>query len=269
MKKEEFEKLLLNDNYIKKRKDPSKSEIQLYLREVNFICPLCGDDLRNSKQKKNNALYEIAHIYPNRPTQEQYKALSNLKRLGENSESFENKIALCLKCHKTQDYHTSKDEYLKLVNIKEKLLKRIETYNATLNLALEDNIAIVVDKISKLKEEDFIQLNYNPVSLKNKFSNNEKLLKTKVSMYVTEYYPYILDLFKNLEGKNGFHLDVLSGQIKTCFIKMEYENNNKQEIFNQMVNWVNNKTLDISKEACEVVISFFIQNCEVFREITE
>ena len=269
MKNEDFEKLLLNDNYLKKRRISSKVEIQLYLREVNFVCPLCGNDLRNSKQKKPNALYQIAHIYPNRPTQEQYNELSGMKRLGENSESFENKIALCLNCHNTQDYHTSKEEYLKLVNIKEKLLKRTETYNATLNLALEDCIAVVVDKISKLKDKDFIQLNYNPVPLKNKFSNNEKLLKTKVSMYVTEYYPYILELFKNLEGKNGFHLDVLSAQIKTCFIKMEHINSNKQEIFNQMVNWMNNKTLDVSKEACEVVVSFFIQNCEVFYEITK
>ena len=43
----------------------------------------------------------------------------------------------------------------------------------------------------------------------------------------------------------------------------------KYEIFERMVDWVHNKTLKISREACEAVISFFIQNCEVFYEISE
>lgn len=269
MEKEVFEKLLSQDKYLKERKKPSEPEIQLYLREVDFTCPLCGDDLRNNKQKKNNALYEIAHIYPNRPTQEQYAELSGLKRLGKDSESFENKIALCSKCHKTQDFHTKKDEYLHLLSIKEKLLERTEIYNATLNLGIESDIATIVKNIANLKENELTKLNYSPVELKKKFANNEKLLKTKVAMYVTEYYTYILDLFKEIEGKNGFNLDVLSSQIKTCFIKMEHISSNKLEIFTQMTNWINSKTLNVSKDACEAIVAFFIQNCEVFREITE
>ncbi len=269
MKQEEFENLLSQDKYLKEREKPSAPEIQLYLREVDFSCPLCGDDLRNNKQKKNNALYEIAHIYPNRPTQEQYTELLGLKRLGENSESFENKIALCSKCHKTQDFHTKKEEYLHLLDIKEKLLKRTEIYNATLNLGIESDIAIIVKSIAELNEDELAKLNYSPVELKKKFSNDEKLLKSKVAMYVTEYYPYILDLFKEIEGKNGFNLDVLSSQIKTCFIKMEHISSNKSEIFKQMTNWINNVTLDVSKDACEAVVAFFIQNCEVFHEITK
>ena len=50
---------------------------------------------------------------------------------------------------------------------------------------------------------------------------------------------------------------------------MESVTNNKYQIFNQMVDWLMTKTLSESKEACEIVISFFVQNCEVFREITE
>lgn len=36
-----------------------------------------------------------------------------------------------------------------------------------------------------------------------------------------------------------------------------------------MTDWLNNKTLSISKDACEVVIAFFVQSCEVFDEITK
>ena len=121
--------------------------------------------------------------------------------------------------------------------------KRTEIYNATLNLGLESDIATIVKNIANLRENELTKLNYSPVELKKKFTNDEKLLKTKVSMYVAEYYTYILDLFKEIEGKNGFNLDVLSSQIKTCFIKMEHISSDKLEIFTQMTNWIWQKKL--------------------------
>ena len=48
-------------------------------------------------------------------TLEQYLELKGLERLGDNSESFDNKIALCKDCHSTKDYHTTKEDYLKLI----------------------------------------------------------------------------------------------------------------------------------------------------------
>lgn len=40
-------------------------------------------------------------------------------------------------------------------------------------------------------------------------------------------------------------------------------------IFNKMAYWIKNKTLSSSIEACEAVLSFFVQHCEVFREISK
>ena len=53
--------------YLKERASVTDSDIRLYLREVNFHCPLCGKDLQRKSQKKRSVkLFEIAHIYPNR-----------------------------------------------------------------------------------------------------------------------------------------------------------------------------------------------------------
>ena len=106
-KNEDIARAIAADPYLKARKAPTEAEQQLYLKEVSFICPLCGKNLRHRKQQKANKLYQIAHIFPNSPTEEQYKLLGSLQRLGENSESFENKIALCKDCHDQQDYHTT------------------------------------------------------------------------------------------------------------------------------------------------------------------
>ena len=163
-KNEAIAKAIEADPYLKPRKNPSEADQQLYLKEVSFCCPLCGKSLRNRKQKKVNKLYEIAHIFPNSPTEEQYEQLG---------------------------------------------------------------------------------------------------------MNVSAYYPHIRDYFMELEGKNGFCMDVLSSQIKSCFIKMDVISKDKSDVFNRLVEWIMAKTLSTSRDACEAVVSFFVQNCEVFREITE
>lgn len=111
--------------YLKKRANVTDADIRLHLKEVNFHCPICGKDLQSRNQKKRVKLFEIAHIYPNSPTIEQYMELKGLERLGDNSESFDNKIALCKDCHSMQDFHTTKEDYLVLLNKKKIIWKYV------------------------------------------------------------------------------------------------------------------------------------------------
>ena len=270
MTESDISDIMASDPYLKPRKNNSEAEIRLYLREVNFHCPLCGKELQNRHQKKLSAkCFQIAHIFPNSPTPEQYAILYRLKRLGENSESFENKIALCHCCHLTFDHHVTKEEYIHLLSIKEKYLKDSALNDATLTLGLENEISKVIEKLTQLKENDFQELNYNPVLIVKKFLPSEVLLRTKVSNYVSNYYIYIRELFYELDGKKGFSMEVLCSQVKDCFLKMNLITDDKFMIFNHIVDWVKNRTLSSSQEACEAVVSFFIQNCEVFNEITK
>ena len=268
-KNEVIAKAIAADPYLKARKAPTDTEQQLYLKEVSFVCPLCGKILQHRRKRKANKLYEIAHIFPNSPTEEQYDLLGSLPRLGDDSECFENKIALCKDCHDQQDYHTTPADYLNLLEKKEHLLKLTNLHEATLTMGLELEIADVVKRGCSLREDEMARLNYTPVKLTKKFSADEFLLKTQIGMYVTSYYPYIRDCFKEVEGVNGFRLTALGLQINSCFTKMEGISDNKADIFDKLVEWVMAKTLSTSRDACEAVISFFVQNCEVFHEITE
>lgn len=268
MTQTELDALLDEDLYHQKRQSPSETEISLFLREVDYHCPLCGKELRSRRQRKPNKLFEIAHIYPNRPTIEQYELLHSLERLGDNSESYENKIALCKDCHGTQDYHTSSADYLKLKELKQRYLTMTALHDATISLGLEKEIADVIKKLPSIKS-DMADLEYKTVVVANKFTDQESMLKTKVSGYITTYYPYIRELLRQIDGKNGFLQTVLAQQIHSCFLKMDAITKDKPLIFSYIVNWLKNETQSQSTEACECVVAFFVQNCEVFYEITE
>ena len=256
------------DNYLKTRKKPTETQLRLYLREVDYHCPLCGKELQSRKQQKNNKLFEIAHIYPNSPTNEQYENLLGVERLGDDSECYENKIALCKDCHDTQDYHTSLKDYVKLLEIKKKCLRATALHDATQTLGLESEIEMVVKGICNIGIEEYSELNFNAVNIANKFTTSEYLLKTKISAYIFNYFTYIRDLFTEMDGKNGFMFGILCSQIRCAFLKMNETGASKNEIFDSLVDWINNKTHTVSKEACEAVVSFFVQNCEVFYEIS-
>jgi len=267
---EDLKTILSADTYLQPREQPKEAELRLFLREVNYHCPLCGKELQSRNQKKlSEKKFQIAHIYPNSPTDEQYNTLTGLERLGLTSESFENKIALCKDCHGTQDFHTTAEEYQQLKDIKKTCLNKTALHDTTLTLGLENEIESVVEKICGLKESDISELNYEAVRISNKFIPEEMLLKSKITGYVITYFTYIRDLFKNMEMSSDFNFNILSGQIHACFVKMDLTGANKTEIFNSMVEWINNKTQNSSKSACEAIISFFVQHCEVFYEITE
>ncbi len=270
MTQEELNQIVEKDPYLVARKNPSDAELRLFLHEVNFHCPLCGKELQSRRQKKQaQKLFQIAHIYPNRPTIEQYLVLGGAERLGNNSESYENKIALCQTCHSTQDFHTTLKEYILLLEIKKKCLLDNSLHDITISLGLEDQIADIVQKLNGLSDCDLAELNYEPVPISKKFTSSETLLRAKISGYINMYYPIIRDELKNLDGKNGFLLHILSEQIRSCFLKMNTVSDDKTMIFNHIVEFIKERTHPSSHEACEAVVAYFVQNCEVFYETTQ
>ncbi|MBQ7764377.1 hypothetical protein IJ384_03295 [bacterium] len=265
----DIKKIIEEDEYLVERQDPTQSERELFLKEAGFACCLCGKDLRNHSDEKQTRLYEIAHIYPNRPTKEQYVELNGVERLGINSETFENKIALCRDCHKIQDHHTKREEYIKLLNIKKRYLTKTRLLESTFSLGLEKEIAYIVEKIINIDEDKFVSLSEEPVKLTRKFLPKEYLLKSSIQGYVMDYYTYIRELFKSIDGKNDFQFEILCLQIKACYKKMSKISSNKEDVFNSIVDWIKKQTGSESEDACRVVVAFFVQNCEVFDEITE
>lgn len=268
MTQSELDVILGADPYHVPRKEPREAEIRLFLREVDYHCPLCGAELQSRMQAKpKHKQFQIAHIYPNRPTIQQYAILHGLERLGNTSEDFENKIALCLQCHSRQDFQTTVDDYERLLSIKKKLLEKTALHDAINDLYLEANLRDIVERISKTPYSELITLSMSPVRIAEKFEDEDAPIRSRIMGYVTQYYTYVRDLFRERDGKDGFVFSALCSEIKTAFTKLEAISKDKEEVFSQLSVFIKRKTVSSDQTACDIVAAFFVQNCEVFNEI--
>ena len=260
-----MDKFIQDDKYNIERKKPTEAEIRLHLIEVENKCPLCGEVLQsNSQKKKEYKRYEIAHIYPNRPTKQQKKVFEGLERLGEDSEDFENKIALCKDCHRQYDFRPTKNEYLNLVEIKKRCLNKLSITESINKVTLEKELYTIIEKLGNCQENNILDFKYDAVSIDEKFLNNEFNIKRKIRNYIIDYFNFIQKLFNEIEENNKFN--IIATEFKLCFLKINEIEKDKSKIFDYMVRWVKNKSDTNSTEACEAIVSFFVQNCEVFEK---
>lgn len=262
---------IAKDKYLLARIPITPNMDHAFLLEVGGLCPLCGKNLLAAKGKGKSKLYQIAHIYPNSPLQEQTKELQGVERLGLTCEDPKNKIALCKDCHGIYDDHVTKIEYLKLMNMKKKLLSLANAKESASHQNLEDEVVLVINSLNTISSDAIQKLNlkYSGIEIADKFESDYTILKNKIESYVCNYYYFIKESFQNLEQSDQVHFNIIASEIKISFLKCEKEMNNKSDIFYSMVNWMQSKINGASNEACEVVIAFFVQNCEVFHEITQ
>lgn len=260
-----------NDPYLIERIVITKNMSDKHLLEVNGLCPLCGKYLIETKGNRTSKKYEIAHIYPNSPTTKEIIILNGLERLGNNCEDFENKIALCKDCHHRYDDNKTKEEYLKLLNIKKEHSNISNAKVAASTQDLEKEIFLVISNFSNISYEivNNLRLEIKALKIDKKIEDKYRVLKIKITEYVCLYFKYIRETFRTLDSSRQINFKLIASEIHTAFLKCEKEIEDKSQIFNSLVNWLHSKNKDTSIEACEVLISFFIQNCEVFNEISE
>jgi len=259
------------DNYLQPRISLSPNVEFQHVQEVGGYCPLCGKLLMVKKRGKVNKNYQIAHIYPNSPTEHQRIELEGLERLGNSCEDYENKIALCRDCHALFDANTTKEEYLKIFNIKKQLLVAGSTQVGIASKDIEEDLLLIIESISSATDENISEqaLKYKGIKIANKVEVEYYLLRRKIEFNVYTYYGFIRESMRNLADEKKLNFEVVASEVRTAYLKAKTSADDKVVIFNALVQWLHSKMLQASRESCEAIISFFVQNCEVFDEISE
>ncbi len=128
-------------------------------------------------------------------------------------------------------------------------------------LEITERFRKVVEAIKGIDDENSEYTDPKPIEEKIE-KKTEKLLFKKVQNHVMDYFSDIRQLFiEEQETK-----DLVYEQIRKK-IKYQYKHangNSKHEVFDNLVDWLMSEVQSTDRIACEAVMSYFVQSCEVF-----
>ncbi|WGV98887.1 HNH endonuclease [Vibrio sp. YMD68] len=242
------------------------------LSEVQSKCPLCRKSLIKRKATDTKVpvrVFDVAHIYPLNATERELELLKNEERLCDEIDSEGNFIALCKECHKVYDTQKTVEEYRQLVEIKKsanKIRALTETWDTQ---ALHKDILIVAQRIGQLSKEDLnkTKLSYNALKVSDKTDDTfDPVNEIKVSTLVLTYFAHIKESLKRIEMERKASTVFICNQVRSYYSLLLLEGFNQSEIFEQMCEWFMVNTGITERTKAEVLVSYFIQHCEIFSD---
>lgn len=136
-------------------------------------------------------------------------------------------------------------------------------------LPLERGIVGVVTRIKKLQMQDFEEVSFDPKELTKKIDpSHEHLLYLTVKNFVLSYFVTVREIMMNLDKRGEIDYGSLQNQIHAIYRGLSKKNKNQMEIFAEISEKIHRQTLQ-EVIYCQVVVSYFIQSCEVFDAIAE
>ncbi|WP_420064520.1 ABC-three component system protein [Pectobacterium colocasium] len=233
--------------------------------EVNGLCPKCNKALLKKTKKSLVKVYEIAHIYPHSPHPHEVTLLKYEERLTEDAEDIGNLIALCKDCHKVFDNPRTVEGYREMCKLKKASSQNALIKNSLSTFHLTEDINFLIGKLSELSGSSSVKLEFDAKTIETKLPNEKEfLLKFKVQGYVNYFYHDIFRLFQEIEQLKPGTSELIFTEVKVHYLSLKRDGVEKDKIFESLVEWVHLTCESKNRIASETLISFFIQNCEVF-----
>lgn len=221
----------------------NKLRHSLYV-EADGICPITGRELKISGDKA----FKIIKIDKDLPF------------------NYDNTIAISPFASSTYFYKDSNRHYFELLQIKENLFEKQRIKTILDDSFYSKKLKNIIDKLSANPTVLKIELKLKPTNVKNKINPSERIY-SKIFPLITDYYLYLRELFKEKDG-NDLHFADLCATIRNDYLKLERESLSQEKIFDMLSENLSRKIQE-PLLPCEIVISYFVQNCEVFDEISK
>lgn len=242
------------------------------LCEVEGKCPLChcflvDKEKITEEEGKTVRVFDVAHIYPLNPTAHEIKILQSEDKLSKNIDCEENFIALCKICHKKYDTQKTVEEYRRLVEIKKVLNKKRAIKSIWKDQELHSDIKVVAETIGQLGDpsSDESNLFMKPMKVMDKTNDTFGFPNIlKVEMYVRFYFVAIQNSLKNIDKETPNVSGFIRSQVRSNYQLLLLTGLNQSEIFHSMIEWFMSNTNIRDRDKSEILISYFIQSCEVF-----
>lgn len=178
-------------------------------------------------------------------------------------------LAVCKNCFEKYS-NVSDNEILSSLCYKKKTILSKKSFERSVDaLEMEKEIGEVLDALTDADFEKLPQFQYDPVEVRKKITD-DNILFNKIWANVVQYFPFVEDKLKQLNNERRLTYEKISGDVKRAYLEFATNETRKEVIFNQLCDWLAKKAQTDNKSACEVIISYYVQNCEVFeRDIAE
>lgn len=225
----------------------TESQVRNFLVEAKGNCVRCGTRVIRSTE------YDIAELY------------DFLFLDGVNNIQRDNTVLLCKNCYALLKDGVSTEEK-NLLKAKKKQLAFDSRFREEIDdIQIEEEIEDIIRSLIGAKGDNLIPLDYEPKEVSEKIGD-DFLLMEDVKGHVVKYFNYISQLLKDI-GAEKNHKDIfIADEIKKLYLSISDQPGSKQDKYNIMVEWLKNKSASQSRKACEIVISYYIQDCEVFEK---
>jgi len=248
-----------------KRKKPTENMGLVLFDEVSGICPKCTKPLMKKGKGQMTKLFEVAHIYPHSPRSHEIELLKDEELLNDNVDHEDNLIALCRDCHKIFDNPRTIEGYREMISIKKELQRLTNLKNSWFSNSIDIEINEIITSLASFTGEASEELSLEALKVDAKSDETlNGLVKLKIKNNVKYFYSEIKYKFAELDKSVPYTSDAIYSQIKTYYVKLKKDGLDQTQIFSALTDWLNNSTNYKNTEASEILVSFFVQNCEVY-----
>lgn len=249
----------------------NKDESIYLVEEAGFKCPLCGDLLCKKVKNRYVYKYRIVQIYPSSLDDEIKAEFDAIKPAPRRLDSVENKIALSEDCAESYLAEPTADEYARLLEKKDDILRAYKAKQLRVSSGLTDKIAEVIEAIAGISKTTELKPFTGALTLEEKIYPEESVLQNSIENDVVRYYPFIEKQFSLLDGVSGNSFNVIRSEVTAYYEKLEGEGRSQREICSELATWMIEKNgfNESYRLACNIVVAFFVQNCSVFKPIAE
>lgn len=257
-------------DFCKPRAQIGDTEGLIYLEEIDFLCPICGKHLYRRGELKLNKDYQIAHIFPNRPTESDFRQLDGVELYGECSESYENKIATCKDCHWDFDQNKTKEKYYDLLNKKKRNIAKRQVKIEASHIGIEQELRDTINKVASFSPEDLndLELSYDALEIKQKICDNDRLLRNEIEYNVRMYFTPIDNYLVDLCRSSNSDIELAASAVRQTYLRCKKYKMDKKLTFETICNWLSSKT-SCDMVISRIIISYFVQHCEVYDKLSE
>ena len=175
-------------------------------------------------------------------------------------------VVLCVDCaRKAKNY--SDVEKADLLSQKEELTIKTAVVDAVARHEIERQIESALREIDQLEETPETKLKTDPVPIDRKIKG--KRLRRDVLNDVLPLFDGVNEILDRLSGEGVFNITKLEKNIRRMSEDADTEQLSQDAIFDILVETLFNKTGRKYRAACRIVISYFVQSCEVFEVLNE